>query len=297
MGKFSKSIINKAGDFLFLRLYRRIVRSDPEGMMKRAESLARLFFLLDRRRIRTARRNLAMAFGDSLDRRERDRIMRESIVNFIYEAQMFFWVGEQGSGAINVEIRGKEYLMEAAAQGKGVIVLTAHFGNWEFLGRTISDIGCKLTVIARNSDGAELSSVTARIRRSGGYRVLDRNAPLTETVRVLRRGEVLGILPDQHFYDGIESTFFGVPAMTSVGTAAFSLKTGAPVVPGFCIRTGPDKYAVDFYPPLEYSPTGDEDLDRKNYTRIINDAIEAEIRRYPSSWLWIHDRWKEYFEQ
>ncbi|MBO4548570.1 MAG: lysophospholipid acyltransferase family protein, partial [Abditibacteriota bacterium] len=212
----SKTIINKAGDFLFARLYRSILRSSPERMMARAETLARLYYLLDRRRIRTARRNLALAFGGSLDERERERIIRESIVNFIYEAQMFFWVGEKGSGAIEVEVRGEEYLKAAAARGKGVIILTAHLGNWEFLGRTINDIGCRLTVIARNSDGAGISSVTARIRHSGGYRVLDRNAPLTETIRVLRRGELLGILPDQHFYGGIESKFFGVPAMTSV---------------------------------------------------------------------------------
>ncbi|MBR4748828.1 MAG: lysophospholipid acyltransferase family protein [Abditibacteriota bacterium] len=289
----SKKIITRAGDLLFLGLYRSILRSSPESMMKRAGTLARLYYLLDRRRIRTARRNLALAFGDSLDSRERESIIRESIENFLYEAQMFFWVGEKGSGAIDVEVRGEEYLKEAAARGRGVIVLTAHFGNWEFLGRTINDIGCKLTVIARNSDGAEISSVTARIRRSGGYKVLDRNAPLTETIRVLRRGEVLGILPDQHFYGGINSMFFGAPALTSVGTAAFSLKTGAPIVPGFCIRTGPDTYAVEFYPPLEFAPTGDEDADRQQYTQMVNDAIEAEIRRYPAGWLWIHDRWKQ----
>ena len=296
MGKLGKNIITKTGDCLFLGLYRRITRSGPEGMMKRARALARLYSLLDRRRIKIARRNLLLAFGDSLDEKERSRIIGESITNFIYEAQMFFWMGEHGDGALKLETDGDEYLQEAASRGKGVIILTAHFGNWELLARSLTNRGFRLTVIARNSDGAELNAVTARIRREGGYTVLDRNASLTETVRVLRRGELLGILPDQHYYGGIESAFFGAPALTSVGTSAFSLKTGAAIVPGFCVRTAPDSYRVEFYPPLEYSPTGDEALDRKNLTRLVNDAIEAEIRRYPSSWLWIHDRWKEYFE-
>ncbi len=292
--RFIKRAVNRLGQTTFEAFARYTYRLSPETMMKRSRALALFYYCFGKRRIKAARKNLFLAFGDAYSEKERNGIIKETLTNFVYEFFMFFWLDKKGLAAIDVDVEGEENMRGACARGKGVIFLTAHLGNWEILGRKIADMGVGLSVVARNSDRADTTELTNRIRNSGGYKVYDKNASLSGIIHLLRNGEGLGILPDQHDYKGIDSRFFGLPAKTSVGTAAFSLQTGASIVPCFCVRNGLLKYTVSFYPPIEFDPSGDREKDRAALTQLVNDAIEQEIRRHPSSWLWIHDRWKEY---
>ena len=165
------------------------------------------------------------------------------------------------------------------------------------MSRRLCDFGLTISVIARDSDHTGMTEVTNNIRNKGGYSVYSKDRPLLGIVKALRRNELIGILPDQNNDEGIVVNFFGIPAKTAIGPAVLSLKTGAPIVPVFAVREELGKYRLEILPPVQYEPCGDKDKDIENLTQICNDVIEEEIRKYPSSWLWLHNRWREREEE
>ncbi len=191
-----------------------------------------------------------------------------------------------------VEIEGKEYLDEAFALGKGVIVVTAHFGNWEYGARKLVREGYKLSVIARDSDDVAMTGISNDIRQSGGYRVLSRDNAALPAIRCLRRNEIVGILPDQNTTTGIFVDFFGRPVATAEGPATFALRSGAAIVCGFTHRLQDGKFQLVLQPALQTLLSGDEATDIHAVTQAFTKVIEDEIRKDPPQWLWFHKRWK-----
>ena len=191
-----------------------------------------------------------------------------------------------------METEGFDNLDKALAEGKGCIIITAHYGNWDLVARKLVICGYKVNVIARDSDDPGITGITTRIRESGGYRVFDRDQPIIGAFRCLKNNECLGILPDQNDADGIVVSFFGKPAATATGPAVLGLKSGAALVPVFCRSMGGGRYRAIAKPRIEFLPSGNHDADVRRLTELVNLAIEEEVRSNPTQWLWLHDRWK-----
>lgn len=183
-------------------------------------------------------------------------------------------------------------LRDALASGRGTICVSAHFGNWEWLGALLGAGPVPAHFVARDAP----HSVTARIineaRASHGMHVIGRE-DLRTMLSVLRSGETLGIVPDQHALEGgVLLDFLGRPAWTFTGPALLAMRTGARVIPAFCPRLPDGTFRVEVLPEVEMADTGDRDADLLTNTQRINTAIEQIIRKYPGQWLWMHDRWK-----
>ena len=302
MGLFFKKMsywsdkLNKFGADMFKHYYNRTKDLSLKQIDRRARFLSNLYYKIDKKRMDIARNNMKIAFGDKYSSKEIEQLIKDCLYNFCVEFFMFFTIGHKPKDVIRemFTYEHKDYVDEALAMGKGVIFLTGHIGNWEFLARRLCYDGIILSVIARDSDHVGITEVTNNIRNSGGYSVYSKDRPLMGIIKALKRKETIGILPDQSNEDGIWVKFFGADAKTAAGTAMFSLKTGAPIVPVFAIRESLGKYRLDAYPMIKYEPTGNMDEDVKNLTQLCNDALEKEIRENPSSWLWIHNRFKPY---
>lgn len=253
--------------------------------------LGSLYYRCSKRYREVALKNLRAAYGGEADI---EPIAREVFRHFTREALQFFYVLSLNREQIDsaVELVGREHLDQALVCGRGCVVVTGHYGNWEMLARKMAIQGYKINVIARDSDDPGITGITTRIRESGGYRVFDKDQPVIGAYRALKANEILGILPDQNDQSGIFADFFGRPAATAPGPAVLALKSGAPIVPAFCERLSEGRYRAVVYPALEFEPTGNEESDVAELTRLVNAAIEAQIRRNPSQWLWLHDRWK-----
>lgn len=266
----------------------------PWSVRAIGNSLGSLFYIISSRYRNVALVNLREAFEEEKSEAEIRKIAKQVFRHFSRGAVEFFYLlslkREQIDGMIDLD--GCEHLDKALAEGRGCIVVTAHYGNWELLARKLVIQGYKVNVIARDSDDPGMTGITTRIRENGGYRVFDKDQPLIGAMRALRNNELLGILPDQNESNGILIDFFSRPAATATGPAVFALKTGAPLVPAFAPRTSDSKYKATVYPPIDFTPSGDEQKDINDLMALINKAIEWEVRSNPSQWLWLHDRWK-----
>lgn len=187
-----------------------------------------------------------------------------------------------------MEVVGIEHLEEAERLEKGVVIITAHLGNWERLGAWLVASGRKLTVVARDANQSGVNDRIAATREAAGVAVLSRGNAARAILNTLKRNEMVGILPDQNAGDAF-IPFFGKPCGTVAGPAVIHVRSGAPLVPVFAFRTGPGRYRVECHRAIVAEPGFEP---REGLMRSMNAAIEAAIRSRPDQWNWMHDRWK-----
>lgn len=192
-----------------------------------------------------------------------------------------------------VNFEGASHIEAALARGKGAIILTGHFGNWELLAASISAQVAPLTPIVRELRSARLNTLVSSYRAQAGYATIDRDTGLRSALRCLKRNQLLGIVADVDTkVKGVFVDFFGKPAYTPYSPVAIALKTGAAILPSFIVRQPDGTHRAIIEPPLvlERAAVNEEELvvNTQKFTKII----EGYIRRYPEQWVWMHERWK-----
>jgi len=243
-----------------------------------------------------ASENLARAFGGERTARERRRLCRESFRHLgmtLVEACTFFF-RPPSVMLSRVDVEGVDHLKAAAAQGRGVLLLTAHFGNWELLAAAHVRTGYPLSVVARPLDSPLLNRLVTRFREGGGVEVIPKRRAVRRVLEALRRGSMVGILLDQNTSrrEGVFVPFFGELASTAKSLAALAFSSGAPVVPVFIHREAGGRHRVVVEPAVPPPATGDREQDIFTFTTAFAKIVESRIREWPEQWLWIHRRWK-----
>ncbi len=189
---------------------------------------------------------------------------------------------------------GFENYVRARELGKGVLFLTAHFGNWELSSFAHGLYGYPLNFVVREMDNPMLDALINRYRCLGGGKAIEKKDVARQALRALDRGEAVGILMDQNMLpgEGVFVDFFGRPACTTAGPARLARKAEAPLVLGLVIwDSKTKKYRLNF-DPVEWIKCDDPDEELLVNTANFNRLIEDYVRRYPDQWLWVHRRWK-----
>jgi len=260
------------------------------------EGAGRLAFRLDRRHGRIAMENLARAFPRERSPDEIEALARATFVNLGWTA-----VDVARSDRLSCErdheavcIEGFDRLREARARGKGVLFITAHFGPWELLPLIAALRYEPIHVVARPLDNPRLDYLLTTMRERGGNRVIRKREAVQASLQVLRRGETVGILIDQHISEkeGLIVPFFGRPASTALAPALIAMRSDAAVLPVGIVRERPGRYRILIGEEVPVRRSGDRKADLVENTARFNLAIEAIIRRYPEQWFWVHRRWK-----
>jgi Kdo2-lipid IVA lauroyltransferase/acyltransferase len=161
-------------------------------------------------------------------------------------------------------------------------------GNWERFAQWTVAIGRPLTVVARDANQEGVQLQVLRIRESVGVEVLSRGNTARQALVRLRKNGRIGILADQNSGDCFVP-FFGRPCGTATGPAVLHRRTGAPILPCYCVRLDYDRYRVIGLPLID--PKNEID-DVAELTAKMNCVLESMVRQYPTQWLWMHDRWK-----
>jgi KDO2-lipid IV(A) lauroyltransferase len=192
-----------------------------------------------------------------------------------------------------VHFSGEENLRNALSKGKGVFILSAHFGNWELMCGAVSLKFGRAAVVARPLDFLPMDRVINGLRSRFGAEIIPHKAASRRIVGALRKGMMIGILLDQKedWYQGAFVPFFGRWACTNKGLAVLALRTGAPVIPAFAVRQEKGKYRIIFGKEVELQRTGDKTRDVEDNTEKFTRVIEEYVRKNPDHWFWFHKRW------
>ncbi len=195
-----------------------------------------------------------------------------------------------------VKVEGLEYLEEAYAKNKGVIMATGHYGNWELLGATVALHGYPMLSITRKQNNSYMDRAINEFREMVGQQVTYNRGEhgLLAISRMLREKKLLGVLFDQDTNDdGVEIDLFGKRSIIPLGPAALSRIYGSPILPIFLHNNEDGTCTAKIYPPLYTPKTKNKEQDFYDVTRQLVDILEAEIKAHPEMWFWVHDRWKD----
>jgi KDO2-lipid IV(A) lauroyltransferase len=174
-----------------------------------------------------------------------------------------------------------------------VLLYSAHFGHWELAALVQGFLGYPLTLVARPLDNPRLERMLARLRTVSGNVVVHKRSAVREMMQTLKAGGGVAIVIDQDAREaGIFVPFLGRPASTTPTLATLALRTGAPLLPVFCVPRRGGTYRIIYGPMTEARSTGDRAADVARITAECTAVVESWVRRHPACWLWMHRRWK-----
>ncbi len=193
----------------------------------------------------------------------------------------------------NLDFRGREVLDRCLEKGRGGIVLSGHFGNWEIMGATASVLGYPITYIVTTQRNKGVEALIDNLRRGMNIEIIKTHDSPKMIIQALKNNRLLAVLSDQDAHeDGEFVTFFGRPASTPRGGPVLHLKTGAALIFGYATGLPGGKWQVTF----EEIPAPPNDLDTnakvKSLLTNATERLEQEVRKNPEQWLWMHRRWK-----
>ena len=265
----------------------------PKLGLRVARALGWVAFRLSRRHRGIALDNLRHAFGDERSEQERLRIVRRAFQNLtmnMAEICLFHRTVRPDNLDQFVSFRDLEALEQALSEGRGVIMVSAHLGNWELGALSLSMKVCPCYSIARTLSNTKVDEWLNSMRRKCGQEVIPKAGALRSMVGLLRQGKCLGFLLDQHAGDkGLPVEFFGRKAYAFDSVAALSKRLNTPVVLVFGRRIDDEfRHEVRIAERIDPGDASIEDLTAR-YTKVI----ETAVRETPDAWLWMHRRWKE----
>lgn len=243
--------------------------------------------------------HLELAFPEK-SAAERDEIGRASLVHLA-------WVAAEVATLPTYRRRLNEYVVFAPGaeerlralqeQGRGLLYVTGHVGNWELMAQRVAADWPSAT-IAKAGHDPKLNALIEEARLEGKVDVLWREDPSTARaiIRCFKQGKALGILIDQDTrVQGVFVPFFGRPAYTPRGAADLAIRFRAPVVAGWCRRRGPgtgDGHVIDLEEVPYDADAADREAEVTRLTAALTARIEVAIRSNPTEWVWMHERWR-----
>ncbi len=275
---------------LFVVFERRACRMDALKAEEAGTRLGRALwkFPLAKKQRTRALENLALVFPE-LSEAQRIDLAKRTFEHFGRVTYDFLRTTKRTEEEVleSIEVTGTENVRAAMDKDRGVLGITAHFGNWERFAHWGAASKWNLTVVARDANDKDLHKHVLRIRESLGIEVISRGQAARPILKKLAQKGVVAMLPDQNSSEGF-ITFFGKPCGTVLGPAILAKKTGAPLMSTFCVRVGPCRYKMIVFPMIE----GVEDKTPEEIMTELNQALEKVVREYPDQYLWFHDRYK-----
>lgn len=259
-----------------------------------------LWFDIFRVRRQQAIANVQLAFP-KLSRAEATKVARKSLIhmghNIIEIACFPFLNHRQVLG--RVEFKNLDRLEKALEKGKGAFLLTAHIGNGDFATAAFSAKGLGMSLISKEFKSKWLNDFWFRVRESFGTQMIPPRKSSYHILKALKQGRTVIFVLDQYTAppNGIVTEFFGKKTGTAFGLALLAQRSGAPVVPAYTYRTSYGQHVVEILDPLDFKEFPSSENPVQKNTQIYCDVVEQMIRNKPEQWMWVHRRWKGYWEE
>ena len=194
-----------------------------------------------------------------------------------------------------MKVEGSEYLDETLKENKGVICVTAHFGDFMLMTLRLSLMGYPCNMIVKDANEPVIAEMMQNMRREANIKFIParpRLKAVSESLKWLKNGGILFFHADQNKADGVYVNFLNRPAGSVEGPALLHLRTGAKILCAFNIRLSRNKYKIIITPPIAVQTTGNRKEDVYQITQTYTKVMEDFVRQYPEQWYWAHNRWK-----
>ncbi len=262
--------------------------------LKLGSCIGKIAFLIVKKRRNIAISNLRMVFSDKSDD-EIKSIARESFVNLGKTLVEFLRLPKYRKDQLLeiVKIDGEENLLQAISSGKGVLIITAHFGNWELIFHILTLFTDQLFAVAQRFKNQFFDKLVKNYRTIHGGEIIEKTNSIRQVISCLKDRYCVVILGDQDAgNNGIFLNFMGIPASVAKGPVIFAMKADAVVLNVFDIRQSDDSHIIKISDPMRFKCSGNLQEDIRRYTSKLTQCLESMIYKYPSQWLWLHNRWK-----
>ena len=255
--------------------------------------LGRLAFHVVRRERNKALRNLAIACPEWTEKQRRQTIkaMFRHFGMSLFELAWLPNLNEQTRDTTTV-IDGIPRILEVLDSGRGVIMFTAHCGNWEWLSFLMGTYGRPVSVLHRERDQPDMNRYIIELRSKAGVKTIGRGSASSakEMIQTIRQGGMLAFVIDQNLRtESVKVPFFGRPALTPIGPVKFAIRTEAMISVSYIHRLPDGRHHAQFLEPFQ----AHKDDDPVELAAKITRLYEEQIRRHPEQWVWMHDRWRE----
>lgn len=284
--------------YLFFRGLNAVIYILPRSWaMAWANALAGLAFETVSRQRNKTLENLRFAYGQEKSPEQIRKIAKQVFENLAMtgvEMLQFPKLNEAKIARMVDSTEAQKVYDRLLAEGKGLISMTAHLGNWELLAGSFGVKGYKGGVLGRRIYYEPYNRWIVGLRMALKVPTVYRDDSSKEILKFLKRNEIVGLLPDQDMdsMKGIFVPFFGHPAYTTIAPARLVIASGAPMLPNFMVRVDRERYKVVIGEVIR-APEGlsrDEAINR--ITLAWMKQFEKVIRQYPEQWAWMHNRWK-----
>jgi len=247
------------------------------------------YYLVPRIR-KVGMQNLDLAYGDTLSRAEKKRILKESVGNIALVAAEFSRGNQIGNDL------DRYLILEDTAKfdpQRGGVLISGHIANWEWMIAGAASLNKNILVVVRTLDEPRLNAVVDGIRCGAGIRTIPKDDAGIPLFMHMGENGIAGIMADQcPSNSAVPTTFFGQPCWSTIGPAMLAIKANVPVYMVQMVRQPDMRYRMTFLDPIEMECTGNTRDDIQHNTQRIQDAIEKIVRANPGQWLWLHKRWK-----
>lgn len=270
--------------------------------MKRAIAVGRIMgtlaYLIDVPHRRTVRRNLRLAFPDwsaEKIRRTSKRVFQHFGVTFVEICQLATY--SKSDVMARVRVIGANRWQRALTENKGLIIVSAHLGNWEFLTQFAACFMQRPALgVVKKIHFQPLNQWVHNLRTRFGANIVYKKGALPDMRQALRRDGAVGLLVDQsRRKEGVDVNFFSHRVPATPAAAFLGIRCKSPILPIFCVRDACGQLTVHVDHPLSIQRSGDLRADIQANTQLITDAVERMIRKYPEQYFWVHKRWKKYY--
>lgn len=251
---------------------------------------------LSKKHVGIVGKNLKLAFPGQSDEEHtklKDAVYHHFSSIFVEIVYMFV---KKNPGKLlkEIEVNNIDVLEKALKKKKGVIVFSAHFGNWELIPFILSrHLDQPIGSIAREMDNPLVEAVVKRFREHMGSTIIYKKNSLRTMLKMLEDNKVIYLLIDQNTIEkeAVFVEFFGQNVGAVPSVSLMYLKKDKPVIPLF-LHYEEDRIVLDLLEEIQFTGSGDHTQDLKALTQLCTTIIEENIRKYPEQWFWFHNRWK-----
>lgn len=283
--------------YAFFRLFESLFLALPLGAQKSLIlALAKLAFWLDTKHKRVIRANLDLSLKNEISEKK-----YRSILGYCHKnlALVLWQVLRSSRLSIkelekSVSFENRHYIDTAMRSGRPVIIISAHYGNWELGATAIGGLISPITSIHKKMNNAYFDAYLMKSRTKFNMTMVEKRGAIKHLLKALKEGKIITMMIDQNVNpkDGIYIDFLGAKATQTAAPAFLARKFDALIVP-ILINTSPEKESViTFFEPIETAKTEDEKRDILESTQAQADFLARAIRSYPEPWFWCHKRWK-----